>query len=741
MAFYANIIVDISNEKLDKTFQYRLPEDLFAQVKPGVQVKVPFGRREMTGYVIDITDKPEIEESRIRDISGLAQGSRAIEAQMIELAVWIRRQYGGTLNHALKTVLPVKYTHREKEKKFVKLAISIDEARNYLTEFERKHSTARLRLLAALMDNSPIEYTVLTQKLNVTASVVRALEERGICQIESVREYRNPVKNIKKEINSIILNSEQQYAVDKVSEAVISHATDTFLLHGVTGSGKTQVYMELIDKVLAQGRQAIVLIPEIALTYQTVKRFYDRFGERVSILNSRMSPGERSDQFDRVRKGQVDIMIGPRSALFTPFEDLGMIIIDEEHESSYKSETTPRYHAREVAIRRAQMSGACVVLGSATPSVESYYKALSGEYVLLEMKKRVMDRKLPQCDIVDLREELRLGNKSILSDRLQQLMEERLNRQEQIMLFLNRRGMSGFVSCRACGEVIKCPHCDVSLSQHSNGKMICHYCGHEEQVHTVCPSCGSKYIGGFKAGTQKIEMLVQKKFPNARILRMDADTTRQKESYDKILSAFADHEADILIGTQMIVKGHDFPNVTLVGVLAADMSLNISNYHGSERTFQLLCQAAGRAGRGDKDGNVVIQAYNTGHYSIQTAAKQDYAEFFEHEIMYRRMLSVPPMAHTLDILVASRDEMKGMLTAELLKQAVQQLKIDGLAVFGPTSAPVGKISDIYRKVLHLKHSDYQVLVCAKQGIEKYLEVHTDIKDVAIQFDFDSVNGF
>ena len=339
----------------------------------------------------------------------------------------------------------------------------------------------------------------------------------------------------------------------------------TYLLHGVTGSGKTEVYMELIAHAVAAGRQCIVLIPEIALTFQTVQRFYERFADRVSILHSRLSPGERYDQFQRAKNGDIDIMIGPRSALFTPFERLGFIIIDEEHENSYKSETVPRYHARDVAVKRAQMTGASVILGSATPSTDSYYRALMGEYRLLRLALRAGEKAMPSCEVIDLRAELRAGNRSILSRRLQELMEERLAKKEQIMLFLNRRGIAGFVSCRSCGSVLRCPHCDVSLSQHNHSRLICHYCGYEIPMTDKCPSCGSSYIGGFKAGTQKIQELTARRFPDARILRMDYDTTRTKDSYEKILTSFARHEADILVGTQMIVKGHDFGNVTLVG--------------------------------------------------------------------------------------------------------------------------------------------------------------------------------
>ena len=441
-------------------------------------------------------------------------------------------------------------------------------------------------------------------------------------------------------------------------------------------------------------------------------------------------------------------MVGPRSALFTPFSNLGLIIIDEEHESSYKSETLPRYHARETAIERAGMCGADVVLGSATPSVESYYKAMKGEYALLELKHRVASKPLPKVDVVDLREELKAGNRSILSRRLQKLIEERLHKKQQIMLFINRRGVAGFVSCRACGHVIKCPHCDVSLSQHMTarhpeGRMVCHYCGYEEPVPKICPECGSKYIGGFKAGTQKIEMIVKERFPQASVLRMDTDTTKNKEGHEKILSAFANQEADILIGTQMIVKGHDFPNVTLVGVLAADMSLHISDYHAAERTFELLTQAAGRAGRGEVPGEVVIQTYQPEHYSIKTAKDQDYEAFYRQEIEYRKMMLYPPVFHLLVILCASKWEQRASDGAdELLHEidGIQELK-KKIFPIGPADPAIARINDIYRKVIYLKAEDYQNLVFVKDRLEKFVRDNTDYKDMVVQFDFNPVNGF
>ena len=744
MAQYANIIVDISHEKLDKTFQYRIPEELRESIRPGMQVYIPFGNRKLTGYVVELTEEAEIEESRMKDIVEAVKGSVPIESQLIALAGWMKQNYGGTMNHALKTVIPVKQKSRAVEKRTVRLKLNAVEAKNQLREYERKHSTARARLLAALMEQSELEWSVVTQKLAVTGVVIRALEEQGVVEIVREHDYRNPVAHLQSRGYDLILNEEQSAVVNRIETQMDAGIYRPCLVKGVTGSGKTEVYMELIAHVLAQGKQAIVLIPEIALTYQTVMRFYNRFGDRVSIMNSRLSPGERYDQFERAKKGDIDIMIGPRSALFSPFTRLGLIIIDEEHESSYKSETVPRYHARETAIERAKMCGAQVVLGSATPSVESYYRAQAGEYELLELRHRVADKPLPQVTVADLREELRRGNRSILSVRLQELMEDRLEKHQQIMLFINRRGVAGFVSCRACGHVIKCPHCDVSLSQHitrryPEGRMVCHYCGYEEPSPKVCPHCGSKYISGFKAGTQKIEMIVKQRFPQARVLRMDMDTTRSKEGHEQILSAFANQEADILIGTQMIVKGHDFPNVTLVGVLAADLSLSVSDYHAPERTFQLLTQAAGRAGRGREPGEVVIQTYQPDHYSIQTAKEQNYEAFYEQEILYREMMLYPPVWNMLVVLCASKWEQTAYdCAAKLAEQIGGERQVQ---VIGPADAAVAKVNDIYKKVLYLKAEDYGKLVEIKNRLEHFMRDNRAFSDTIVQFDFNPVNGF
>ena len=429
-------------------------------------------------------------------------------------------------------------------------------------------------------------------------------------------------------------------------------------------------------------------------------------------------------------------MIGPRYALFTPFPNLGLIVIDEEHETSYQSETVPCYHARETAIERGNLEHCPVVLGSATPSVDAYYQAQNGTYRLFELNSRYENRQMPKVYSVDLRKELKQGNRSILSSILQEKIEERLKKKEQIMLFLNRRGYAGFFSCRSCGIVMKCPHCDVSLSQHRNGKLVCHYCGYETRQPQQCPVCGSPYIGGFRAGTQQIEEIVKKRFPQAKVLRMDLDTTRKKEGHANILAAFANQEADILIGTQMIVKGHDFPKVTLVGVLAADLSLNISDYRASERTFQLLTQAAGRAGRGEKPGEAIIQTYQPEHYSIQAAMHQDYRAFYEDEIGYRKLLGYPPVSNLLAIHGSCGNE-------ELLETGMQYIKkflnrVDNhghLQIIGPADETVSKIADMYRKVIYIKQEDHQLLLRAKSRLEQYIEVNSGFREIRIQLDF------
>lgn len=764
---FANIIVDISLEKLDRTFQYRIPEELQDILKEGMQVRVPFGNggRILTGYVLELTDNCEWDEEKLKPILGLAEKGIRLEGQLIALAAWMRRTYGSTMNQALKTVLPVKKSVQEKISRKVRLAVPREEAEAVLAEMERKHQTARVRILKALLEQAGqdnqsgqsglndgtagkepseqpgLDYAEAQKALGLTAATARKLTELGLIRIESDTIFRNPIRPSEVQAHPFALYPAQQAIVDDVAARAAAGDLRPSLIHGVTGSGKTEVYMELIASVLEQGKEAIVLIPEIALTFQTVLRFYRRFGDQVSIIHSKLSAGERYDQFERARRGGVKVMIGPRSALFTPFSHLGVIVIDEEHEGSYKSENAPRYHAREAAVERARMCGAFVVLGSATPSVDSYERAREDVYQLYELPLRIENRAMPETEVVDLREELRMGNRSVFSARLKELMEERLRKGGQIMLFLNRRGYAGFVSCRACGHVIKCPHCDVSLSLHHGGRMVCHYCGYQTQAPKKCPSCGSVYIGAFRAGTQQVAEAAAKAFPGARILRMDFDTTRQKGGHERILEAFSRKQADILVGTQMIVKGHDFPGVTLVGVLAADLSLYAGDYRAAERTFQLLVQAAGRAGRGDTPGVAVIQTYSPDHYSIETAAAQDYQAFFEKEMAFRRMMNYPPAAHLMALYLMSEDEEALNRGAERLKVLAAAHTRKEIALIGPSDPGLSKLKDVYRKVLYLKCTEIAYLTEWKEWLEAELPKEKLLSTFNIQFDMDPVNPF
>lgn len=745
---FANVIVEISHEKVDKMFQYRIPEELCHKLSVGMVVTFPFGRgnRPTKGYVVEITEKPEYDITKIKELSGVVEGELALESELISLAWWIKENYGGTMIQSLRTVLPVKRKMEQKQKKYVSLLLPKKQAEELAAEWEAKHKTARARLLRALIENETVEGEVLTKKLHITQAVIRALEEQQILTVRSERIFRNPVDTTNREVYEVSLNEGQQGFVGlvKSNQSVGKHFT--YLLHGITGSGKTEVYIELARQTALAGKQSIILIPEIALTFQTIQRFKRCFGNRVSILHSRMSEGERYDQFARAKEGLLDVMIGPRSVLFTPFQNIGLIVIDEEHEGAYKSEGVPKYHARETAIKRASMHGADVVLGSATPSMEAYYKALHGEYVLYELNERFQKqnqkKELAKVSIVDMREELKCGNRSIISRNLHDAILNRLEKKQQTMLFINRRGYAGFLSCRSCGKAVTCPHCDVSLSLHNNGKCVCHYCGYEVVAPKLCPSCNSKYIAPFKAGTQQIEELLRKTYPNARILRMDMDTTKNKNGHEEILSAFANHEADILVGTQMIVKGHDFPDVTLVGVLAADMSLNANDYRACERTFQLLTQAAGRAGRGTEKGEVFFQTYRPEHYSIQTAAEQDYKSFFEQEIAYRQLLGYPPAVHLLAVLVSSLNESCADRLTEKLKQSAMKAGYSmGLQVLGAGKASIGKINDYHRRVVYMKHEEYTVLTCVKNQLEDMLQQAEEKENCQVYFDFDPMLGY
>lgn len=739
MSSYADIIVDITHEKLDRTFQYRIPEALEDKIFPGSQVKIPFGNgnRLVTGYVLSVSGEAKFEESRMKEIRELSEDAVTVEARLITLAAWMKHTYGSTMIQALKTVLPVKSKSKAREKRRIVLMQTPDAARETLEELGRKKYKAKARLVERLLEEQSLDYTEAAKKLKVTAATVKSLEEQGVIKVTQSTRSQSPGSGTKEPGVRFQLSDSQEQAAEGIFREW-KEKDRPCLLQGVTGSGKTMVYVKLIEKVLQEGRQAIVLIPEIALTYQNVERFRGYFGDRIAVLNSKMTPAQRYEQMELASEGQVSIMLGPRSALFTPFPNLGLIIIDEEHESSYKSEVTPRYHARETAIERARLEQAHVVLGSATPSVDAYYRCRTGEFALFVLEGRYGSSRLPDVCIVDMREELKKGNRSILSTVLAERMSACLERKEQAMLFLNRRGYAGFISCRSCGYVVKCPHCDVSLTEHNDGTLVCHYCGYRVRQQNRCPSCGSPYIGGFRAGTQQIEQIVQKTFPGVRTLRMDADTTRNRESYGKILSAFADREADVLIGTQMIVKGHDFPDVTLVGVLAADLSLNAADYRAGERTFQILTQAVGRAGRKEKKGTAVIQTYQPEHYSIRAAAVQDYPAFFDEEIGYRELMDYPPAYHMMAIHASCPEEERLEQAMEYIRRFLLRFHVEPrVQLIGPARESVAKISDLYRFVLYVKASSPEVLFSLRERLERYIEINSGFSNIYIQFDFNA----
>ncbi|MBP5159104.1 MAG: primosomal protein N' [Lachnospiraceae bacterium] len=738
---YADVIVDISQGKLDRTFQYRVPDELEGRVAVGSSVTVPFGKgaRTIKGFVLSFSVEAKVDESRIKDVLGVNDKDLRIEDKMIALACFIRESFGGTLNEALKTVMPVKKAVKQRVKKTIVMSPDEEKVVQALETARQKKHRARERVLQELLNDRSLDYDTVVEKLAVSSQTIRSLEEMGLIEIVERKDLRNPVFAKGREEEKITPNPAQRYIIDEITADIKARKTGAYLIHGVTGSGKTYVYMSVIEEVLKQGKQVIMLIPEIALTYQTVMRFYRRFGDRISILNSRMSAGERYDQSMRAKNGEIDIMIGPRSALFTPFERLGLIIMDEEHEESYKNENVPHYNAREVALMRGRTEGASVIFGSATPSLEVYSKVESGKVRLFELKERAGGAAKPFIHVVDMREELKNKNRDIFSVKLKELIEDRLKKGELTMLFLNRRGYSGFVSCRSCGEIIKCPHCDVSLTRHRNGEMICHYCGYVKQPVDKCPSCGSPYIGSFGIGTEKIEEKLKALFPTARVLRMDADTTGGKEGHSQILASFADGEADILVGTQMIVKGHDFHKVTLVGILAADMSLGVPDYRAAERTFDLLVQASGRAGRGKTEGEVVIQTYQPEHYSVKAAANADFHAFYEEEMGFRRAMEYPPASNMLLILCASAKEKEAKDYAEyvagLAGKAAGELAKTGAKLIGPARASLYKANDIYRRALYIKSANMEELIRIKNFLADTLTGDRKYPGASCAFDF------
>lgn len=741
---YADLIIDRVHEALDRVFEYRIPPELYHVVKSGSRVIVPFGpgNKETAGYVIDVKGQADWDPDKIKEILRVEEGSLPVESQLIQLASFIRSQYGSTMIQALRTVMPVRSKVRSKTETRIFLVLDRGEAETLLASFERRHAVRKAALIKGLLDRGNMTREECVRDCRLSMTDLKKMETAGILEIRERILWRSPYENLERRETRVRLNEEQETACNRFREDYDKGDYRVYLLHGITGSGKTEVYLEMIRHVVSQGRQVIVLVPEISLTWQTVRRFYDSFGDRIAVLNSRMSQGERFDAAERVRRGEADLVIGPRSALFAPVRDLGLIIIDEEHDHAFKSDLSPKYHAAEVASYRALLSGASLVLGSATPRVESYEKALRGDYCLLPLHKRAGHAALPVVDIVDLRDEFRQGNRSVFSRSLREKILSRLARKEQVILFINRRGFAGFVSCRNCGEVISCPHCDVSLTYHRDHKLRCHYCGYETAFKEICPSCGSAHIAAFGLGTEKVEDALREEFPQARVLRMDTDTTRKKHAHDEILKAFSEGRADILLGTQMIVKGHDYPNVTLVGVLAADLSLFDRDFRSGETTFQLICQAAGRAGRGDKAGEVVIQTYRPDHYAIRAAASHSYQDFYENESAYRKLMGYPPYGHIMAVLIQAGRKEEAWLAHDRIRKMLeisQAEERDPVTIMDPGPAMISKIRDVYRYVLYLKHRDQDRLSDLRCRLENVIEDHEMFAGIHVQFDLDPMN--
>lgn len=735
MNLYAEIILNSEALEIDRPFTYKIPVELEEKVQVGQIVKVPFGMGNKTseGFVLSIKEENEVNISfRVKKISSIVTNEPIIDEDDINLINFLREKYLCKYIDAFRLLIPVGIMKGAKSKSKKVIVFKSDdlsciqkpegyvEIINFLKENSGKYTKSEL-----INANSISQY-----KLN-------KLIEKGLLVVEeeTVFRYNNRTYNIDYEKE---LTFEQKYVLDEYNNS----DNNLFLLKGVTGSGKTEVYMRMVEEALEKNQSAIVLVPEISLTPQMIERFKGRFGRNVALFHSKLSDGERFDEWFRVKEGKAKLVVGARSAIFLPAKNLGIIIIDEEHENTYKSDQNPKYQTKEVAEFLSEQKGCKVVLGSATPTIETYYRALIGDLDLLELNSRVDGKAMPPMNIVDMRNELRSGNISLFSRELFRDMQEKLSKGEQIILFLNRRGFSTFVSCRSCGYVFKCEECDISMTYHRSGLLVCHYCGKTKRAPQKCPKCDSKYVKFFGAGTQRVEEEVKKYFKDVRVLRMDVDTTRGKDSYEKIYNTFKDGKADILIGTQMISKGLDFKNVTLVGILAADMSINIPDYRAAERTFQIITQVAGRAGRGENQGKVVIQTYTPEHYSLEYAVNYDYEGFYEKEFTVRALMKYPPFCKILLINGISKKE-------ELLKNFMHKIfnMIKSLAekelefdVLGPIPCLVSKVKENYRWQIVIK-GEFKSEFAKKIKELLYDENKNVYNDIRISMDINPNNLF
>ncbi|MBE6049413.1 MAG: primosomal protein N' [Clostridium sp.] len=693
---YAEVIINSDAVEIDRPFTYKVKDEHNEIIQVGHRVQVSFGKgnRLVEGFVIGLKCDGVENIKRIKKISNILDPEPILSRDDLKLIDFLREEYMCKYIDAIRTIIPVGLMSGLKNKQKIVIC--------YVRPLDEKYSSKEnYKTLSefVLKNNGEFTKTELHKEHGFSIYTINKLIQEGFLEAQDkvVYRYNNRVYN---EDEKNILNEEQLQAFNNIMKS----DKKGFLLKGVTGSGKTEVYMNLVSEILKEGKSAIMLVPEIALTPQMIERFKGRFGKNVSLFHSRLSQGERYDEWFRIKRGEVSLVVGARSAIFLPLHDLGLIIVDEEHENTYKSDHNPKYNTREVAKFLSEIKGCKYILGSATPSIESYYDAKMGKLELVQINNRVSNRPLPDIEIVDMREELKNRNMSLLSRRLQEEIEENLKKGEQTILFLNRRGFSTFVSCRSCGYVFKCPECDVSMTYHRNGYLVCHFCGRAKKEVKVCPECGSKYVKFFGAGTERVQEEVQKLFPKARVLRMDVDTTRKKDSHEEIYNSFKNGEGDILIGTQMVSKGLDFKNVTLVGILAADISLNIPDYRAAERTYQIITQVAGRAGRGDKKGKVIVQTYSPENASLRYAIGNKYEELFNEEIKIRKIMNYPPFSKIFLINAQSKNEIKIKKFMHILSEKLRTLELEkeNIEILGPTPCIITRIKENYRWQIILK---------------------------------------
>lgn len=727
MKLYAEVIINSEAVEIDRPFTYKVPEEFNNEIKVGQIVKVPFGRgnKSSQGFILNLKNEQDIK-FKTKNITSILVKDSIIDEDDIKLIEFLREKTLCKYIDAFRILIPVGIMNGAKAKKRKVIVLISEDLSNVKNSNGYKEIIEVLKVNSGKHTKSELinNYSISQYKLN-------KLIEKNVLSVEeeNVFRYNNRVYE---EDKAKVLTSDQKNVIKQYNDS----NKKLFLLKGVTGSGKTEVYMKLVQKALSEGKSAIILVPEIALTPQMIERFKGRFGIDVALFHSKLSDGERFDEWFRVKEGKAKVIVGARSAIFLPAKNLGLIIIDEEHENTYKSEQNPKYQTKEVAEYLSKLKGCNVILGSATPTIESYYRALTGEIKLLEINSRVDNKDMPQMKVIDMRNELKSGNKSLFSRELFIEIEERLKRKEQIILFLNRRGFSTFVSCRSCGYVFKCDECDISMTYHKNGLLVCHYCGKTKREPRECPKCQSKYVKFFGAGTERVEEEVKKYFNDAKILRMDVDTTRDKDSYERIYNTFKNGEADILIGTQMVSKGLDFKNVTLVGILAADMSINIPDYRAAERTFQIITQVAGRAGRGEKQGEVLIQTYTPEHYSLQYAVNYDYEGFYEKEFTVRAMMKYPPFGKLLLINGISKKEdlLKNFMhkITMMIKNLVKN-NLD-IEILGPIPCMISKVKENYRWQIVIKgefNSDFtknikEILYDENKNVYNDIRISIDI---------------